>query len=202
MWYSVHLKSGRYGTSSVLHPRHIQAPELINARHPLLYDILRRLSLPSVQPRRISIRRKYICNTGATTAACVDAGANESKSAVQGAILVRQHATRRVSRTSSKPRTPFDTADGAVVVAKTGMGSSAALVSSLVGAILSFFGAARLPCFDDSQNQTPSLEENVPGVEESLDLTHNLAQACHCVAQGKVFRSMESFKSTARVLSC
>lgn len=77
------------------------------------------------------------------------------------------------------------TADGAVIVAKTGMGSSAALVSSLVGAILSFFGAARLPCFDNP-DQKPSPEDNVPGVQESLDLTHNLAQACHCVAQGKV----------------
>lgn len=87
-----------------------------------------------------------------------------------------------------------DTADGAVMVAKTGMGSSAALVSSLVGALLSFFGAARLPCFDDILNQEParalvcgsSPEGTVPGVNESLDLTHNLAQACHCVAQGKV----------------
>eukprot|EP00752_Nemacystus_decipiens_P017941 g16082.t1 len=76
--------------------------------------------------------------------------------------------------------------DGAVVVAKTGMGSSAALVSSLVGAVLSFFGAAHLPCFDDNPDQKPSPEENVPGVKEGLDLTHNLAQACHCVAQGKV----------------
>ena len=74
-----------------------------------------------------------------------------------------------------------------MVVAKTGMGSSAALVSSLVGAVLSFFGAARLPYFDDDNlDQKPSLEDNVPGVKESLDLTHNLAQACHCVAQGKV----------------
>ncbi len=75
-----------------------------------------------------------------------------------------------------------DAADGGVVVAKTGMGSSAALVSSLVGALLSFFGAARLPCFDDVDGS--SQDEAV--VKESLDLTHNLAQACHCVAQGKV----------------
>lgn len=98
----------------------------------------------------------------------------------------RRHPTRRVSRTRRNFRSPRDTKEGSLVVAKTGMGSSAALVSSLVGAILSFFGAARLPCFDDIPDQTSSLEEDVPGVEESLDLTHNLAQACHCVAQGKV----------------
>lgn len=86
--------------------------------------------------------------------------------------------------------------DGAVVVAKTGMGSSAALVSSLVGALLSFFDAICLPCSDG----TSGLESTEgpagtspsdgfvpgPGITESLDLTHNLAQACHCVAQGKV----------------
>lgn len=77
-----------------------------------------------------------------------------------------------------------DAADGSVVVAKTGMGSSAALVSSLVGALLSFFGAACLPCFDDVDGS--SQDKAVPGMKESLDLTHNLAQACHCVAQGKV----------------
>ncbi|CAM9479122.1 unnamed protein product, partial [Sphacelaria rigidula] len=64
--------------------------------------------------------------------------------------------------------------DGVVVVAKTGMGSSAALITSLVGALLSVFGRVRLPCDDSSYHA------------ESLDLTHNLAQACHCVAQGKV----------------
>lgn len=97
--------------------------------------------------------------------------------------------TRRILRllkTGYSDTVPHDTADGAVIVAKTGMGSSAALVSSLVGAILSFFGAARLPCFDDIPDQQPSLEEDVPGVKEGLDLTHNMAQACHCVAQGKV----------------
>lgn len=82
----------------------------------------------------------------------------------------------------------FLNADGTVIVAKTGMGSSAALVSSLVGALLSFFGAARLPCFDDVLHQEPVGDGSVHGENESLDLTHNLAQACHCVAQGKVNR--------------
>lgn len=84
-----------------------------------------------------------------------------------------------------------------MVVAKTGMGSSAALTSSLVGALLSFFGAVHLPCVDGSplkeeSTETPtkrSLSDGIstcPGSSKDLDLTHNLAQACHCVAQGKV----------------
>lgn len=67
------------------------------------------------------------------------------------------------------------------------MGSSAALVSSLVGALLTFFGAATLPSFDDeAPGQESPVVTSGPGLSESLDLTHNLAQACHCVAQGKV----------------
>lgn len=89
-----------------------------------------------------------------------------------------------------------------MVVAKTGMGSSAALISSLVGGLLSFFDAARLPCFDDAPCEKPAAArasdsapdglESDPDTSESLALTHNLAQACHCVAQGKV-REHRSF---------
>lgn len=71
-------------------------------------------------------------------------------------------------------------------MAKTGMGSSAALVSSLVGALLSFFGAVQLPCFDGASEVHEQSMEATPEVSRGLDLTHNLAQACHCVAQGKV----------------
>ena len=78
------------------------------------------------------------------------------------------------------------------------MGSSAALVSSLVGALLSFFGAARLPCFDDVDGSPPD-GAILPGVKESLDLTHNLAQACHCVAQGKASRFRVILVSSVRV---
>lgn len=90
-------------------------------------------------------------------------------------------------------------ADGAVVVAKTGMGSSAALISSLVGALLSFFGKARFPCDSSSSDAALNVDEGSDGpdsrVNESLDLTHNLAQACHCVAQGKVdFQSYSSMR--------
>lgn len=70
------------------------------------------------------------------------------------------------------------------------MGSSAALITSLVGALLSVFGRVRLPCDDSSYHASPSSgqesDEVAPTWRESLDLTHNLAQACHCVAQGKV----------------
>jgi len=54
---------------------------------------------------------------------------------------------------------------------KTGLGSSAALVTALVGALLAFYGA-------NSQGDS----------EEAAHLrrTHNLAQAAHCAAQGKV----------------
>lgn len=90
----------------------------------------------------------------------------------------------------------FET-DGTVVVAKTGMGSSAALTSSLVGGLLSFFGAVHLPCVDGSlfkeeSTETPRNGSKPDGItscvgsSKDLDLTHNLAQACHCVAQGKV----------------
>lgn len=96
----------------------------------------------------------------------------------------------------SRRRVSFETG-GTVVVAKTGMGSSAALTSSLVGGLLSFFGAVNLPCVDGSllkegSTETPSNDSkpdeitSCPGSSKDLDLTHNLAQACHCVAQGKV----------------
>ena len=51
--------------------------------------------------------------------------------------------------------------NGKAIVNKTGLGSSAALVTSLVGALLQSF--------------------SIP-----LDRVHNLAQICHCHAQGKV----------------
>ncbi|KAF2071618.1 hypothetical protein CYY_007066 [Polysphondylium violaceum] len=56
---------------------------------------------------------------------------------------------------------------------KTGLGSSAALVSSLTGALLSFLGVIDL---NNSNNN--NLKDKT--------LLHNLAQVAHCVAQGKV----------------
>jgi phosphomevalonate kinase len=62
---------------------------------------------------------------------------------------------------------PVDPDTGKVVVHKTGLGSSAALTTSLVGALVHYFRR-------DSQEG------------QSSAIIHNLAQICHCHAQGKV----------------
>jgi len=72
--------------------------------------------------------------------------------------------------------------EGKVIVNKTGMGSSAALVTSIVGALLQFFGASSLPMIDGEMTETVGQENQ----EEGLRIAHNLAQICHCYAQGKV----------------
>ncbi|CAN0274868.1 unnamed protein product, partial [Discosporangium mesarthrocarpum] len=90
---------------------------------------------------------------------------------------------------------PVGEADGSVTVAKTGMGSSAALISSLTGAMLSFFDAVTLPREETPPEgvEHPSPEDpraasdgSGVGWREGLDLVHNLAQICHAVAQGKI----------------
>ncbi|OQR87355.1 hypothetical protein ACHHYP_09100 [Achlya hypogyna] len=68
---------------------------------------------------------------------------------------------------------PVD-ADGRAIIMKTGMGSSAALITSLVGAVLRFFGSVTLP--------TPTSTTSSPGV----DVVHNLAQIAHSIAQDKI----------------
>ncbi|KAF0697055.1 Aste57867_12239 [Aphanomyces stellatus] len=65
---------------------------------------------------------------------------------------------------------------GAAKIAKTGMGSSAALITSLVGALVGFFGAAALPTRTHHDATTRA----------GLDLVHNLAQLCHSIAQEKI----------------
>ena len=64
-------------------------------------------------------------------------------------------------------------ADGNTEVVKTGMGSSAALATSLVGALLVWFGVVRLGA--GSKN-----------IAEDRRVLHNLAQLAHAVAQGKI----------------
>ena len=62
---------------------------------------------------------------------------------------------------------PVDPESGKVVVHKTGLGSSAALTTSLVGALVHYF-------------RRGSQEGQLSAI------IHNLAQICHCHAQGKV----------------
>lgn len=59
-------------------------------------------------------------------------------------------------------------------ISKTGLGSSAALVTSLVAALLAYFRVCKLP------------KRRSAGLQHNLQLLHNLAQFCHCVAQGKI----------------
>lgn len=58
-------------------------------------------------------------------------------------------------------------------VHKTGMGSSAALITSLVGALLVHFNAVDPTKFSNME-------------DKGLRLVHNVAQYIHCLAQGKV----------------
>ena len=65
--------------------------------------------------------------------------------------------------------------DGSVEVAKTGMGSSAALTVSLVGALLQWFGIVKIGERDGDEDK----------VRNDCTLIHNLSQIAHAVAQGK-----------------
>ncbi|KAG5183660.1 Phosphomevalonate kinase [Tribonema minus] len=76
---------------------------------------------------------------------------------------------------------PCPTVDGHLQVSKTGMGSSAAMITSLVGALLVTFHAVELPSAD-----TPTICDASGNVVEGMRIVHNLAQACHAAAQGKI----------------
>ena len=68
-------------------------------------------------------------------------------------------------------------------VQKTGLGSSAALVTAVVGALLAHFGAVSVPKAE-GYGGTSAREPLFRGsAEDSLTLLHNLAQMCHCAAQ-------------------
>ncbi|XP_073122869.1 phosphomevalonate kinase, peroxisomal [Henckelia pumila] len=64
-------------------------------------------------------------------------------------------------------------------VAKTGLGSSAAMTTAVVAALLHYLGVVSLPSV---------AKENVHGNKDSteLDVLHAIAQTAHCIAQGKV----------------
>uniref|UniRef100_A0A7N0U066 phosphomevalonate kinase n=1 Tax=Kalanchoe fedtschenkoi TaxID=63787 RepID=A0A7N0U066_KALFE len=60
-------------------------------------------------------------------------------------------------------------------VAKTGLGSSAAMTTAVVAALLQYLGVANLPTKEDKSRDN-----------KDLDLVHMIAQSAHCLAQGKV----------------
>ncbi|CAH1453291.1 unnamed protein product [Lactuca virosa] len=59
-------------------------------------------------------------------------------------------------------------------VAKTGLGSSAAMTTAVVAALLNYLGVVNLSSYSGAQYQ------------ENLDVVHIIAQMAHCIAQGKV----------------
>nr|AMB19700.1 phosphomevalonate kinase 1 [Taraxacum kok-saghyz] len=62
-------------------------------------------------------------------------------------------------------------------VAKTGLGSSAAMTTAVVAALLNYLGVVDL--LTSSKNQEIDRSKN-------LDIVHMIAQTAHCIAQGKV----------------
>jgi phosphomevalonate kinase len=64
---------------------------------------------------------------------------------------------------------------------KTGLGSSAALVAALVGALAEFLG---LTALHDKRNDHD--DNNQSSARKDLNLVHSVAQLVHCVAQGKI----------------
>ncbi|KAK1923300.1 ribosomal protein S5 domain 2-type protein [Papiliotrema laurentii] len=65
---------------------------------------------------------------------------------------------------------------------KTGLGSSAALVTSLTAGILAHFQIVSIP--SPSPSDTPRDPSTSPRAD--IELVHNLSQFSHCLAQGKV----------------
>jgi phosphomevalonate kinase len=95
---------------------------------------------------------------------------------------------------------PKDAITGEVQVAKTGMGSSAALTVSFVGAVLKFFECVELE-YDTTDHAADLLrrvfrpheakqlraKKTLPKqYEEELRIIHNLSQLVHAIAQGKI----------------
>ena len=78
--------------------------------------------------------------------------------------------------------------DASGELAKTGLGSSATLVTSLLGALLHLFGAIELPSRsgDGARNGGAAGGAGPLRGEAGLQLLHSLSQLCHCAAQGKV----------------
>ncbi|KAI7988896.1 Phosphomevalonate kinase, peroxisomal [Camellia lanceoleosa] len=64
-------------------------------------------------------------------------------------------------------------------VAKTGLGSSAAMTTAVVAALLHYLGVVNLSSLSEDQHQG---KENTM----DLDVVHVIAQTAHCITQGKV----------------
>lgn len=64
-------------------------------------------------------------------------------------------------------------------VAKTGLGSSAAMTTSVVAALLQYFGVVKLPSLSNCLAEQGAAESNI-------DMVHIIAQSAHCLAQGKI----------------
>ncbi|XVE65356.1 hypothetical protein DITRI_Ditri07aG0174400 [Diplodiscus trichospermus] len=64
-------------------------------------------------------------------------------------------------------------------VAKTGLGSSAAMTTAVVAALLHYLGVVNLSAMSGDSHQ-----QNMDSVD--LDVVHMIAQTAHCIAQGKV----------------
>lgn len=63
-------------------------------------------------------------------------------------------------------------------VAKTGLGSSAAMTTAVVAALLNYLGVVSLSSSSNDQHQETATND--------LDVVHVIAQTAHCIAQGKV----------------
>lgn len=62
-------------------------------------------------------------------------------------------------------------------VAKTGLGSSAAMTTAVVSALLHYLGVVNLSSSNGQQQEKDNAD---------LDMVHMIAQSAHCIAQGKV----------------
>lgn len=73
---------------------------------------------------------------------------------------------------------------GQVVINKTGLGSSAALVTSLTAAVLCYCGAVNLPGLNHADNNVSGAAS--ASYDAGAKLVHDVAQVAHGLAQGKV----------------
>ena len=110
----------------------------------------------------------------------------------QRAHLLRLGLPVNSASLASLPRfmaCPTDPVSGAAVVSKTGLGSSAALVTSVAAATLSFFsgsggGLSGVAVGGAVQHAESSGAAAAPAV--NADLVHSVAQVAHGCAQGKI----------------